>query len=184
MTITKADYKWYALKTRVNMEKKVIESIVRNGEREGVSDMIGEMLVPTKKVPYMRNGKQVVREMITYPGYVFVQTCALGELSTIIKDVDSCNGFVRTRGGEITPMPQREIDKMRDEQKENDELDVHSVFHPGEMVKVIEGPFSSFKGKVVEVMPEKSKLKLQVAIFGRMTDMELLFTQVEKILEK
>jgi len=182
--MTMTEYRWYALKTRVNMEKKVVESIRRNAEREGMSNMVGELLVPTKKTPYMRNGKQVVREMITYPGYVFVQTAALGEMNMLIKDIDGCNGFVRTRGGEVTGMPQREIDKMKNEQAENDSIDVMTIFHPGETLTVTDGPFSTFKGKVTEVYPDKSKLKIQVTIFGRITEMELGFSQVEKYIEK
>jgi transcriptional antiterminator NusG len=182
--MTMTEYRWYALKTRVNMEKKVVESIRRNAEREGMSDMVGELLVPTNKTPYMRNGKQVVREMITYPGYVFVQTVALGELNMLIKDIEGCNGFVRTRGGEITGMSQREIDKMKNEQEQNDIVDVLTLFHLDETLTITDGPFSTFKGKVTEVYPEKSKLKLQVTIFGRNTEMELGFSQVEKYIEK
>ena len=128
----------------------------------------------------MRNGKRVVKEKVSLPGYVFIQANLAGDIASLIRFMPNVLGFL---GGTDNPVPvkQTEINRMLGNAEETaieEETDIPYIV--GETVKVADGPFSGFSGVIEEVNVEKHKLKVMVKIFGRKTPLELGFMQVEK----
>jgi transcriptional antiterminator NusG len=172
---------WYAVRTQNNREKSVLEKLKLELIRSGIENVLNRYLIPTEKVFSIRNGKKYAREKIVYPGYLFIETKAVGELSNILKGINGAAGFVRTRSGDINPLKEYEVKKMLNEQENNDAITPeNSNFSIGESVKVIDGPFTTFKGKIHNIDKEKSKVKVEVLVFSRPTVLELDFLQIER----
>ena len=138
------------------------------------------MLIPLEKHATLRNGKRVVKEKVSLPGYVFIQANLAGDIASLIRFMPNVLGFL---GGTDNPVPvkQTEINRMLGNAEETaieEETDIPYIV--GETVKVADGPFSGFSGVIEEVNVEKHKLKVMVKIFGRKTPLELGFMQVEK----
>lgn len=172
---------WYAIRTQNNKERKVLERLKNEVERSDNRSIINQYLIPTEKVYTIRNGKKYLREKILYPGYLFIETFALGEINTLLKGIDGAAGFVRTRTGDINPLKEYEVKKMVEEQYKNDNAEPSDLkFSIGDSVKVIDGPFSTFKGKVSSIDKEKNKMKVEVLVFSRPTMVELDYLQVER----
>jgi len=171
---------WYAVRVQNNKERKVLERIKIELEDVNLSSKLGNCIIPTEKVVSIRNGDKKVREKMVYPGYIFIETSAVGELTNIFKQIDGAGGFVRTRSGEIQKMEDREIKKIYRDQEEVNTTDHYNTFVVGEEVVVTDGPFSTFSGKISTINESKETANIQVAIFGRITDVELRFTQIEK----
>lgn len=175
--------KWYVVRAIGGKEKKVKEYIENEISRLKLQDYIDQVLIPTEKVYSIRNGKKVSKERNYFPGYILIEASLVGEIPHIIKGVPDVIGFLgETKGGEPLPMRQREVNKILgkvDELSEKEESNTIPYFE-GEVVKVIDGPFSNFSGIIEKVNNEKKKLQVMVKIFGRKTPIELGFMQVEK----
>jgi transcriptional antiterminator NusG len=172
---------WYAVRTMNNLENKVRERVLKEVESTNLKSMIGQIMIPTEKIITSKNGKKVLRERALYPGYIFIETSAIGEMERILKGIDGTPGFVRTRDGVISPMKKREVDKIIEMQIETDAKDIKDIFSIGEEVEIIDGAFSSFKGKIDKLDVDKEKVRLNVSIFGRPTPVELSFSQIRKV---
>jgi transcriptional antiterminator NusG len=172
---------WYIIHTYSGFERKVAESLRTRAEAFGFSDQIGQILIPEEEVVELRNGKKVTSKRLLYPGYVVVQMEMNDELWHRVKDTPRVTGFV---GGGQTPVPLSadEINKMLYRQTTAAERPRPKMtFEKGETVRIIDGPFANFQGKVDEINPERNTLRVLVTIFGRATPVELDFLQVEKI---
>lgn len=172
---------WYAVRTMNNRENKVKERLLKEIEVNNLSKVVGQVLIPTEKTITLRNGKKLHRDKIVYPGYIFLETSALGELERILKGIDGTSGFLRERTGVATPMRKSEIEKILKIQEETDNKDFSEIFTIGEEVEIIDGPFLSFKGKIEKNDEVKEKLTINVSIFGRPTPVDLTYTQVKKL---
>lgn len=178
------DKKWYSLRVISGKEKKIKERIDLEVERSGWSNFIFQVIVPTEKVYKIRNGKKVVQERNLLPGYILIEAVGArlnGDVAKVISDIPNVIHFL----GKETPLPMTQVEANRllgkvDESAEAGETMVEP-FLIGETVKIIDGPFSDFVGDIQEVNEEKKKLKVIVKIFGRGTEVELNFMQVEKI---
>ena len=171
--------KWYIVRATSNREKSVSERIIKEGEKGDLMGKIGRVVVPTEKSFHLKNGKKVQREKVMYPGYIFVETNAVGELKYHLKGVNGATGFLTSRGGQVESLTQAEVDRMLGVQKEKEEnLALGNQFVAGEEVKVLDGPFANFIG-TVESMKEQ-KVKVEVLIFGRKNLIELNALQIEK----
>jgi transcriptional antiterminator NusG len=171
---------WYIIHTYSGFERKVAESLRTRAEAFGFSDSIGQILIPEEEVVELRNGKKVTSKRLLYPGYVVVQMDMNDELWHRVKDTPRVTGFV---GGGTVPVPLSadEINKMLYRQTTAAERPRPKMtFEKGEAVRIIDGPFSNFQGKVDEINPERNTLRVLVTIFGRATPVELDFLQVEK----
>src|ERR1700733_14387196 len=171
---------WYIIHTYSGFERKVAESLRTRAEAFGFSDQIGQILIPEEEVVELRNGKKVTSKRLLYPGYVVVQMEMNDELWHRVKDTPRVRGFV---GGGQTPVPLSadEINKMLYRQTTAAERPRPKMtFEKGESVRIIDGPFANFQGKVDEINPERNTLRVLVTIFGRATPVELDFLQVEK----
>ena len=172
--------KWYIVHTYSGFEKKVAESLRTRAEAFGFSDKVGEILIPTEEVVELRNGKKVTSQRLVYPGYVLVQLDMDDELWHAVKATPRGTGFV---GGGTQPVPLTadEVNAVLYRQASSaDRPRPKMTFEKNENVRIIDGPFTNFSGKVDEVNPERNTLRVLVTIFGRATPVELDFLQVEK----
>ena len=172
---------WYIIHTYSGFERKVAESLRTRAEAFGFADQIGQILIPEEEVVELRNGKKVTSKRLLYPGYVVVQMEMNDELWHRVKDTPRVTGFV---GGGQTPVPLSadEINKMLYRQTTAAERPRPKMtFEKSETVRIIDGPFANFQGKVDEINAERNTLRVLVTIFGRATPVELDFLQVEKI---
>src|SRR5438874_681356 len=171
---------WYIIHTYSGFERKVAESLRTRAEAFGFAEQIGQILIPEEEVVELRNGKKVTSKRLLYPGYVVVQMDMSDELWHRVKDTPRVTGFV---GGGQTPVPLSadEINKMLYRQTTAAERPRPKMtFEKNEVVRIIDGPFANFQGKVDEINSERNTLRVLVTIFGRATPVELDFLQVEK----
>ena len=182
--VTDEDKKWYSLRVISGKEKKIQERIQLEVERSGWQDFIFTVIVPTEKVYKVRNGKKVMQERNLLPGYILVEAYGSklnGDIAKHIADMPNVIHFL----GKETPLPMTQAEANRllgkvDESAESGET-LSEPFLVNETVKIIDGPFADFVGDIQEVNEEKKKLKVIVKIFGRGTEVELNFLQVEKL---
>jgi transcriptional antiterminator NusG len=172
--------RWYIVHAYSNFEKKVAESIEEAAKAKGLWDHFEQILVPTEKVIEVRRGRKVDSERKFFPGYVMVRANLTDDVFHLIKNTPKVTGFL---GSDNKPVPitDKEADQILGQIQEGVERPKPSVsFEVGEQVRVSDGPFASFNGVVQEVDEERSRLKVEVSIFGRATPVELEFGQVEK----
>lgn len=179
----KESMKWYAVRTMNNKEKSVLEKLTTELKYNGLEDRMSKCIIPTEKFAQVKNDKKILREKVVYPGYIFIETSAVGEISNFLKGINGAAGFVRTRSGEILPMKDSEIKKILNEQEESNKVDIIEQHVVGETVEITYGPFTSFKGKISLVDKDKDRVKVDVNIFGRPTSTDLSLSQIKKVSE-
>ncbi len=173
--------RWYVVHAYSGFEAKVKLSLMERVQRAGMEDMFGEILVPTEEVVEMRAGQQRKSERKFFPGYVLVQMEMTDETWHLVKDVPKVLGFIGGTGDRPAPITEKEADALLQRVQEGVEKPRPKIlFEPGEVVRVVDGPFNDFNGVVEDVDYEKSRLKVSVLIFGRSTPVDLEFGQVEK----
>jgi transcriptional antiterminator NusG len=177
---------WFVLRVASNKESSVRETLLRKVQIEGMTHLVGRILVPTEKTKTIKAGKQKVTETKLYPGYVFVEMRLEPDgripqdVFFLIKETTGVGDFVGT-AGRPTAMKDHEIEKMlKDSRKPEDEPSVKLVFGKGEHVVIKEGPFQSYEGTVDEVFPEKGIVRVLVTIFGRQAPIDLEEWQIGK----
>jgi transcriptional antiterminator NusG len=171
---------WFIIHTYSGFENKVAESLRTRAEAFGFDHEIGQILIPTEEVVELRNGKKVTSKRLLYPGYVLVQMAMNDELWHAVKATPRVTGFV---GGGNSPVPLTadEVNSVLYRQQSSAERPRPKLsFERNETVRIIDGPFNNFTGKVEEINPERNTLRVMVTIFGRSTPVELDFLQVEK----
>ena len=172
---------WYVLRAVSGKEAKVKEYIEAEMKHNTLlSTHVSQVIIPMEKHASLRNGKRVIKEKISLPGYVFVEASLVGDVAHTLRFMPNVLGFL---GGldNPSPVPQADINRMLGTAEETELVDdVNIPYVIDETVKVIDGPFSGFSGVIEEVNSEKRKLKVMVKIFGRKTPLELGFMQVEK----
>lgn len=177
------DKKWYCLRVISGKERKLKERIELEINRSGWGHVVTQVLVPTEKVYKIRAGKKVILERNILPGYILIEAVP-GKLSgDIVQSIANINNVIHFLG-KTNPIPMRKSEANRilgkvDESQEADEALIEPYI-VGETIKIIDGPFNEFVGDIKEVNEEKKKLKVIVKIFGRGTEVELNFMQVEK----
>jgi len=173
--------RWYVVHAYSGFEGTVKRSLEERVKRAGMQEMFGEILVPTEEVVEMRGGQQRKSERKFFPGYVLVQMEMTDETWHLVKDVPKVMGFIGGTGDRPAPISDREAEAILQRVQEGVERPRPKVlFEPGEVVRVVDGPFNDFNGVVEEVDYEKNRLKVSVLIFGRSTPVDLEFSQVEK----
>jgi transcription termination/antitermination protein NusG len=176
--------KWYSLRVISGKEKKIQERIALEIERNGWGDFVFTVIVPTEKVYKVQNGKKRMMEKNLLPGYILIEALGSrlkGEVAKAISDMPNVIHFL----GKENPDPMSAADANRilgkfDESAGQGETMVEP-FLKGETVKITNGAFQGFVGDIEEVNEDKKKIKVAVRIFGRSTEVELNFLEVEKI---
>lgn len=173
--------RWYIVHAYTNFENKVRDAIIAEAEQRGLSDMFDDVLVPKEKVTEVRRGRRVDTERNCYPGYVLVKCALTDEVFHLIKNTPKVTGFLGATQ-RPQPIPDREAERILHQVTEGVERPRPTVhFEVGEQVRVSDGPFASFNGYVEEVDDERARVKVAVSIFGRPTNVELEYAQVEKM---
>lgn len=177
------DKKWYSLRVISGKERKIKERIELEITRSEWKESITQVLVPTERVYKIRNSKKVISERNILPGYILIEAHPgrfTGEMVTAITGIPNVIHFL----GRNNPIPMRQSEANRMLGKVDASQNAgEAMIEPyivGETIKIIDGPFSEFVGDIQEVNEEKKKLKVIVKIFGRGTEVELNFMQVEK----
>ena len=172
--------RWYTLHVYSSMEKSVQKAIIERIERSDLKDQFGEVLLPIEKVEEIRNGTKHETERRMYPGYVFVEMVMTEESWHLMNNTPRVIEFLGNN--HPVPLADHEIAEIKARMsQDNEKARPKVVFEAGETVRIKEGPFTDFNGRVEEVMYDKNRLRCFVSIFGRETSVELAFNEVEKI---
>ena len=157
------------------------ESLRTRAEAFGFAGQIGQILIPTEEVVELRGGKKITSKRLLYPGYVMVEMEMNDELWHAVKATPRVTGFVGG-GDKPVPLSADEVNSvLYGQQDTGKRVRPKLTFEKNETVRIVDGPFSSFSGKVDEINPERNTLRVLVTIFGRSTPVELDFLQVEKV---
>ncbi len=173
--------RWYVVHAYSGYEKQVKRSLEDRIERAAMEEMFGDVLVPTEEIVEMKGGQKRRSDRKFFPGYVLVEMEMTDDTWHMVKDVPKVMGFIGGTAERPAPISQKEADAILQRLQEGaDKPRPKVLFEPGEMVRVVDGPFNDFNGVVEDVDYDKSRLKVAVLIFGRSTPVELQFHQVEK----
>ena len=173
-------FRWYVVQAFSGYEKRVKLTIEEHIKQEGLEHLFEEVLVPTEEVVEMRSGQKRRSERKFFPGYVLVKMAMTDDSWHLVKGTERVMGFIGGTKERPAPISLREADKILNRLEENaDSPKQATMFEPGEVVRVIDGPFADFNGVVEEVDYDKCRVKVSVLIFGRSTPVELEFGQVE-----
>lgn len=173
--------RWYVVHAYSGYEKQVMRSLRERIALSSFSEKFGEIIVPSEEVIEMRAGKKRRSERKFFPGYVLVQMELGDDTWHLVKETPRIMGFIGGKADKPAPLSDAEANTILQRVQVGSEQVTHkTVFEPGELVRVVDGPFNDFNGVVEEVNYEKSRLHVAVTIFGRSTPVELDFGQVEK----
>ncbi len=170
---------WYVLHTYSGYEEAVARNLKQRIESMGMEGKIFSVLVPTEKKIKIKKGKRVIEEEKIYPGYVLVEMIVTDDSWYVVRNTPRVTGFI---GAGTTPTP-ISLEEIKDLQKrmgvEEPKFKIDVI--AGDGVKIIDGPFKDFDGKISEVDEKRGKVKVLISMFGRETPIELDFLQVKKL---
>jgi transcriptional antiterminator NusG len=173
--------RWYVVHAYSGFEKQVMRSLKERVKRADMDEKFGEIIVPTEEVVEIKGGQKRRSERKFFPGYVLVQMEMDEGSWHLVKECPKVLGFIGGRPDKPAPISDDEASKiLRRIEDSGEKPKPKTLFEPGEVVRVVDGPFADFNGHVEEVNYEKSRLRVAVLIFGRSTPVELEFSQVEK----
>ena len=173
--------RWYVVNAYSGFESHVKRALEERIKLAGAEELFGDILVPTEEVVEMKDGQKRKSERKFFPGYVLVHMDMTDDTWHLVKETPRVMGFVGGTSDKPAPISDAEADAILSRVQEGTERPRPKVlFEPGEVVRINDGPFNDFNGVVEEVDYEKSRLRVEVSIFGRSTPVELEFSQVEK----
>jgi len=171
--------RWYVLHTYSGYEESVSDSLKQRIESMGMQDKIFNILVPTEKKIKIKNGKRKIVIEKIFPGYVLVEMTVTDDSWYVVRNTPNVTGFV---GSGTTPIPVSEAEIKEIQRRMGIEEPKFTIdVAPDTPVRITDGPFKNFEGKVAEVNDERGKVKVLVSMFGRETPVELDFLQIKKI---
>lgn len=177
---------WFVLHTLTGQEMKAQESMRRRAEIEQMEEYVGEVMIPTEQVSEVKRGVRTTTTRKFFPGYILAELALYDEDRQIVEQtwyfVQQTLGIIGFVGGEKpAPLKPEEIEVVLNQvQEKKEKVKPKITFEPGETVKINDGPFLNFNGVVEEIDPDRGKLKVSVAIFGRSAPVELEYWQVER----
>lgn len=170
---------WYVLHTYSGYEDSVAKNLRRRIKSLDMEDKIFNVIVPKEKKIKIEDGERETVEEKIYPGYVLVEMIVTDDSWYVVRNTPNVTGFV---GSGTTPVPvsETEMKNLKDRMKV-EEPKPKILVEPGELVKIVDGPFKGFEGKVSEIDEEREKIKVLVNMFGRDTPVELDSLQIKKL---
>lgn len=173
-------HKWYVVQVVSSQEKKVKKALEENRDAHGMTGLIEEVLVPTENVSEVKKGEHKIMEKRMWPGYIFVKMNLTDDVWMYVRETNGVLGFLG--GGKPEPLSDREVEEiMKDLEEKKKEVVQKHQFSVGDRVKITDGVFINFVGKIIEVFQDKGRLSVMVSIFGRDTRVDdLEFWQVEQ----
>lgn len=173
--------KWYVVHTQTGAEEKAKAGLERRMAATDLKKYVGEVVVPTEQVSEIRGGKKRISSRKFFPGYILLKMEMNKESWYLIKTTPGITGFIGP-GRKPTPLTEEEVDTILKRTVETEtKPSPKIIFEIGEPVRIAQGPFANFNGSVMEVYPDRGKLKVSVSIFGRATLVELEYWQIEKV---
>lgn len=170
---------WYAVHTISGHEKKVSEMLRRRADIANLWNVdVFDIMIPTEKELITRNGKRAERDRKVFPGYILVQMYLNDDTFKLVKGTNGVTGFVSS-GNRPVPLEDYEVRRILSNLEQSQEAPKVS-FNKTDIVRVIEGPFADYTGRIEEVNPDREKVKVMISIFGRDTAVELDFAHVQK----
>ena len=171
--------RWYALHTYSGYEENVSRNLKQRIESLDMGDKIFNILIPTEKKIRIKNGKRRVVEEKIFPGYVMVEMVVTDDSWYVVRNTPNVTGFI---GSGTTPAPVEDEEIKALQKRMGIEEPTYKVdVSVGTPVKITDGPFKDFDGKVSDVDEARGKVKVLVSMFGRETPVELDFLQIQKI---
>lgn len=172
---------WFVVHTYSGFEDKVAAGIEQRAKAFGLQDRITRVVVPTEEVVEVRKGQKRITPQKFFPGYVLVEMELTDETWHLVRSTPKVTGFVGP-GSRPDALPKEQAEEiLRQMEVGAERPKPKSVFQRGDKVRVIEGPFVNFTGTIDDLNPERGKLKIMVAIFGRLAPVELEYYQVERL---
>jgi transcriptional antiterminator NusG len=174
--------RWYVIQAHSGYEKRVKTQLKERINFHKLEDLFGQILVPTEEVIEMKAGQKRKSERKYFPGYVLIQMEMNEESWQLVKHIPRVSRFVGIKNDQPIPITEAEAEKILGSMKvgESSTPKPGKIFQVGQVVRVLDGPFTDFTGVVEEINNDKSRLHVAVSIFGRLTPVELEFSQVEK----
>lgn len=173
--------KWFVVHTQTGAEEKAKAGLESRMATTELKNFIGEIVVPTEQVSEIRGGKKRILSRKFFPGYILIKMEMTKESWYLVKTTPGITGFIGP-GRKPTPLTEDEVNSiLKRTQDTESKPSPKIVFEISEPIRIAEGPFANFNGSVMEVYPERGKLKVSVSIFGRATLVELEYWQVEKL---
>lgn len=172
--------RWYVLHTYSGYEENVKRSIDQRIESFDMREKIFQVLVPKERKIKIKNGKRVEIEEKIFPGYILVEMTVTDDSWYVVRNTPNVTGFVGS-GTTPTPIDQKEVESLLKRVSGDKAPEQKIDFEVGDVVRIIDGPFKNFEGKVSQVDHERGRIKALVSMFGRETPVELDALQVKKI---
>ena len=172
--------RWYAIHTYSGYEENVYDSLMQRIETMDMEEKIFTVMVPKEKKIKIRNGQRKVVEEKIFPGYVLVEMIVTDDSWYVVRNTPNVTGFIGT-GTTPTPLSDKEVQSILKKMSTDEETSFSIDLQVGTPVKIGDGPFKGFEGKVNEIDGSRGKVKVLVSMFGRETPLELDFTQIKKV---
>lgn len=172
--------KWYVVNVYSGFEQKVQASIYEQAKRKDLVPMFGEILIPSEEFVEIKKGEKIKSTRNFFPGYIIVQMDLTDDTWHLVRSITKVSGFLGAKGIPL-PISSAEVDKIIKKVEDSS----HTVYNAehyeiGDSVVVCDGPFATFQGVVEDIEQEKERVKVSVSIFGRATNVDLNFSQIEK----
>ena len=172
---------YYVIQAFSNCEKKVKAALEERINMSGLSEMFGDIMIPTEQVTELKKGQKKQMERKFFPGYMLVQMEMNDDTWHLVRKTPNVMGFMGGTRNKPVPLSEDELNKITNRVEKTTEQPVFkTIFESGETVRINDGPFNDFSGTVEEVDYEKNLIRVSVSIFGKSTPVELNFSQVEK----
>ena len=176
-----SEKKWYVIHTQTGSEEKAKAGLESKMAATALKGFVQEIVVPTEQVSEIRSGKKRITTRKFFPGYILIKMDMNKESWYLVKSTPGITGFIGP-GRKPTSISEEEVNSILRRTEDTETKPTPKViFDIGESIRISQGPFANFTGSVMEVYPDRGKLKVSVSIFGRATLVELEYWQVEKI---
>lgn len=176
------EHKWYVLNVHSGKEDFVAEKIKTMIAAQNAQEVISEISIPKQSKIVVKDGKKEIKKKRLLPGYLLVKMKFDQQTASLLTNIEEVRGFVRI-GNEIYPLTDEEVSRMMDQKPEETKKTKSYAMSVriNDAVKIVDGPFKEFIGKVSEVDESKGKVKVLITMFGRETPFDLDLTQIEKL---
>lgn len=174
--------RWYVIQTFSGQEEKVVRVMREHIHLKTLEEFFGEIIVAKEEVVEMKAGQKRKSMRKFFPGYILVQMILNNDSWHLVRNVPNVLGFIGGTAERPAPISDKEAEQILQRVEDGEKKPKPKVlFEPGEVVRIVDGPFADFNGVVEDVNYEKNRLRVSVSIFGRSTPVELEFVQVEKV---